>query len=163
MFISDIIVNAIYINIPFCLRKCSFCHYVNNLKYSYSKVEDSYFIILLKQLEYVLKNIKNNKLSSIYFGGGTPSLLNEHQINQIKELFDNYNISSEEVSIEIYPDICNFDYDNNNFFNRFSIGVQSFDDKLLKLYNRKNYDYKIIEDIIYKIKKIIITIKLILI
>lgn len=152
MFEFNFFTDAIYINIPFCNKKCYFCHYSDNIKFSYKKVEDNYFNILTNQLEYVLQNIKNNNLKSIYFGGGTPSLLNNEQITIIENLFEHYNIIAEETSIELYPTICNFDYSNNKFFNRYSIGVQSFNKNLLKKYNRKIYNFDIINEIINNIK-----------
>ena len=152
MFEFNFFTDAIYINIPFCNKKCYFCHYSDNIKFLYKKVEDNYFNILTNQLEYVLQNIKNNNLKSIYFGGGTPSLLNNEQITIIENLFEHYNIIAEETSIELYPTICNFDYSNNKFFNRYSIGVQSFNKNLLKKYNRKIYNFDIINEIINNIK-----------
>lgn len=152
MFEFNFFTDAIYINIPFCNKRCSFCHYSDNIKFSYKKVEDNYFNILTNQLEYVLQNIKNKNLKSIYFGGGTPSLLNNEQITIIENLFEHYNIIAEETSIELYPTICNFDYSNNKFFNRYSIGVQSFNKNLLKKYNRKIYNFDIINEIINNIK-----------
>lgn len=153
MFEFNFFTDAIYINIPFCNKRCCFCHYSDNIKFLVKKVEDDYFNILTNQLEYILQNIRNNNLKSIYFGGGTPSLLNDKQINVIEKIFKNYNIISEEISIELYPTICNFDYKNNKFFNRYSIGVQSFNKNLLKKYNREIYNFDIINDIINNIKK----------
>ncbi|TXJ29978.1 radical SAM protein [Brachyspira aalborgi] len=153
MFESNFFTDAIYINIPFCNKKCYFCHYTDNLEFSATKIENNYFYTLINQLEYILKNIRNNNLKSIYFGGGTPSLLNNEQINIIENIFNHYDIIAEEISMELYPTICNFDYTNNKFFNRYSIGVQSFDKSLLKKYNRKKYNFYIIKDIMDNIKK----------
>ena len=122
---------AIYINIPFCKSPCSYCHYIDNIYFGYNYVPDNYIKILHRQLRDVLAKIKNSRLKSIYFGGGTPSLLNDIQINDIQKIFNEYDISAEEVSIEIHPKYCNFDYSQNNFFTRYSIGVQCFNTKKL--------------------------------
>lgn len=142
---------AIYINIPFCTYPCSFCHYTNNLTFGYLSIEDDYLVLLLKQLRDVLGRLRTTRLKSIYFGGGSPSLLSDAQVQSIQNVFAQFNISAEEVSIEIHPNHCNFDYENNDFFNRYSIGVQSFNEELLNNYRRCGYDYKSIENIIKKI------------
>lgn len=144
---------AIYINIPFCKSPCSYCHYIDNIYFGYNYVPDNYIKILHRQLRDVLAKIKNSRLKSIYFGGGTPSLLNDIQINDIQKIFNEYDISAEEVSIEIHPKYCNFDYSQNNFFTRYSIGVQSFNTKKLKNYKRNCYDYKTICNILKNIKR----------
>ena len=142
---------ALYLNFPFCKTPCSYCHYIDNIKFGYTKIPENYIKILLSQLEYVLKNFKGEYFDSIYFGGGTPSLLSDKQCSYIKFVFEKNNIKASEISIEIHPGMCNFDYANNNFFTRYSIGVQSFSKSIKKTYGRQGYSYK---DIFLMIKKI---------
>lgn len=144
---------AIYINFPFCKLPCSFCHYLPNNSYHYNYIPDEYFRLLIIQLESVLKDIFGASLDSIYFGGGTPSLLNDAQCEHIKKLFKLYCIDSKEISIEIYPNLCNFDYVNNDFFTRYSLGIQFFDQEQKQKYNRNNYCLDDIKHIVENIKK----------
>lgn len=144
---------AIYINFPFCKRPCSYCHYVKNIKFGYSEIPDQYISLILEQLEDILITLDNKTINSIYFGGGTPSLLNNEQIIKIENLFKKYNISSREVSIEIYPGMCNFDYINNNFFSRYSFGIQTLHPSIAKKYLRSNYDSDTIRQMILNIRE----------
>ena len=144
----------LYINFPFCLYPCTYCHYIKNIKFGYNVIPDNYFNLLCYHLEFVLTKIKNRRLNSIYFGGGTPSLLNDKQIEIIKNLLNKYNIFASEISIEIHPGLCNFDVISNTFFTRYSIGIQSSDCEVLKKYNRKTYDSAKISRLICKINSV---------
>jgi len=141
----------LYIGFPFCKSKCSFCHYTDNIKFGKTYIDENYMNLVLKQLREVLELNKNKNLESVYFGGGTPSLLSYNQILQIKELIDKY-YNPIEVTIEIYPTNWNKDYLNLDFFTRYSIGVQSINNKILKEYKRKDYSWKDCLNIIDVIK-----------
>lgn len=143
---------AIYINFPFCKQACRFCHYIANLKFGFSEIPNSYFNEVYKNLEEILKQIKGITLQSIYFGGGTPSLLNDEQILLLRNLFVKYNIKSKEVSIELHPGMINFDYKNNDFFTRYSIGVQTINCQDLSKYNRNLYSKDSLITLISKIR-----------
>lgn len=145
--------SAIYLNFPFCKTPCLFCHYTENINFGYDSIPNDYFQKLCNQLEEILKEINNTKVKSIYLGGGTPSLLNDKQIFVLQELFKKYNVTALEISIELHPKMCNFDYENNQFFTRYSIGVQTLDTEEGKRYRRLiSYDFELIE-MIKKIKK----------
>lgn len=145
--------NAIYLNFPFCKTPCSFCHYIENINFGYNNIPNNYFQKLCNQLEEILKEINNTEVKSIYFGGGTPSLLDDKQIFILQELFKKYNVSAPEISIELHPKMCNFDYENNQFFTRYSIGVQTLDAEEGKKYKRLiSYDFELSE-MIKKIKE----------
>lgn len=131
---------AIYINIPFCKRPCSYCHYKDNLSFGHSCVSDDYFSILYSQLLNICKTYSGKCFQSIYFGGGTPSLLSNKQLGNIQNLFNDYDIKSLEVSMELHPHDLNFDYSSNSFITRYSLAVQTFNINILKKYNRINYD-----------------------
>lgn len=149
---NDILAQAVYINIPFCASLCSFCHYVDNINFGYKAVPAEYFATLVSQLEDLLSRLKLKKLASIYFGGGTPSLLSNAQVDIIRKVFDNADISADEVSIEINPAFCNFNYSQNDYFTRYSIGVQSFNWGRLREYNRVNYSFDTISGMISAIR-----------
>ncbi len=145
--------NAIYVNFPFCKLPCTYCHYIDNISFGHKEIPQQYLEMVISQLEDVLKETEITEYDSIYFGGGTPSLLTDEQCNQIKEVIKKYNINAREISIEIHPGMCNFDYINNDFFTRYSIGVQSFDEDIKKSYRRTSYQVKDVVDIVTNIKK----------
>ncbi|NBH16801.1 hypothetical protein D3Z55_04780 [Clostridiaceae bacterium] len=143
---------AIYLNFPFCKLPCTYCHYVSNIKFGYETIPEDYFFLLTMQLEKVLKNLHGRQMDSIYFGGGTPSLLTDKQIAMIEGLFEKYNVSSLEVSMEIHPGMCNFDFVNNKFFTRYSIGIQTLCRETAERYHRTTYSVETITDMIEKIR-----------
>lgn len=136
--------NSVYIHIPFCKSKCHYCSFI-----SYPKLElkKDY----LKILEKEINSIYNNEpLNTLYFGGGTPSLLEPEEFNN---LIKHFNISpNTEITTELNPDGINsdglnFDYLRSLYdfgINRISIGAQSFDDKILKQINRRHNSQQII-------------------
>lgn len=144
---------ALYINFPFCKNACRFCHYIANLAFGYSEIPREYYDKVYKNLEDILKQIKGVTLQSIYFGGGTPSLLNNKQILSIRELLKKYRIKSKEVSIELHPGLINFDYQNNNFFTRYSIGVQSIIGQDIDSFHRNFYSEETVKKLITNIRE----------
>lgn len=130
---------ALYLNFPFCKHPCTYCHYIENLSFGYSSIPDEYVLKVITQLDNILSSFQGKCLESIYFGGGTPSLLTDKQIEKIRNILELYHVTSKEISIEIHPGMCNFDYLNNRFFTRYSFGVQSFDKETMKSYCRENY------------------------
>jgi len=124
----------IYVHIPFCLRKCNYCAF--NSKVSDAEEISSYVDALISE-------IKSNPFalsplhSSLYFGGGTPTLL---KISQLEKILDALKISSAaEITIEANPGTVDENYLKNLReigFNRLSLGVQSFNDELLKILGR---------------------------
>lgn len=143
----------LYIGIPFCYAKCSYCHYVDNLKFGHKHVSDSYFNLLLKQLKSVFSLNKNKILKSVYFGGGTPSLLSYSQLLEIKNIFSDYNILPVEITIEIHPSTWNLYFLDLSFFTRYSIGVQAINQEILHDYKRNSYDWSSVLKIIKDIKE----------
>ncbi|MFD1616383.1 radical SAM family heme chaperone HemW [Gelatiniphilus marinus] len=129
---------SVYIHIPFCKQACFYCdfHFSTSLK-----KKDELIQSLIKELELRKDELKNQSIESIYFGGGTPSLLT---INDLRLLIDavykNYNvIESPEITLEANPD----DLSNKRIhelanirINRLSIGIQSFFQDDLKSMNR---------------------------
>ena len=120
-----------YIHIPFCVKKCPYCAFV-----SYNKLQkkSQYISALIKEIN---ANYKGEKLSTLYLGGGTPSLL---KIDELKELVSCFNISDDvEFTIELNPNKITIEYLQGLYdcgVNRLSIGIQAFDDNLLKQIGR---------------------------
>ena len=129
---------GIYIHIPFCKQACYYC----NFHFSTSlNLKDALIRALLKEIELRSSNLDDETIATIYFGGGTPSLLSIDDINLIlSSLNENYNISdSAEISFEANPDditIEKLDGWKNAGINRLSIGIQSFIERDLKWMNR---------------------------
>jgi oxygen-independent coproporphyrinogen-3 oxidase len=135
----------LYIHIPFCEMKCAFCNLFTVTKNPRSVI-DRYLQCLLKEMEIMTPFLQLDKLEvqSIYFGGGTPSLLNENDlvliIDRLKSLFIISNDA--EWSIEGAPNSFSqdkFNYLKNLGFNRISMGIQTFNPRLLHQVGR-NYD-----------------------
>ncbi len=128
--------SVLYIHIPYCSRKCSYCGFYS-LAGKHDR--DDYVDALCFELKQraVVKPLK-----TIYFGGGTPSLLSLGQMERIvSTIREHYDLSQlQEVTIEANPENLGNDYlaslGSMDFFNRISIGVQSFDDNDLRAINR---------------------------
>lgn len=127
----------LYIHIPFCKQKCSYCnfHFSTQL---HSK--DALISALLKELE-LRKSEINSPLETIYFGGGTPSILSDIELEKIfNKIEQHFDIQQDaEITLEANPDDLNaakVESIRQLPINRFSIGVQSFFDEDLKLMNR---------------------------
>jgi oxygen-independent coproporphyrinogen III oxidase len=124
---------SIYIHIPFCLRKCGYCHF-------YSVVprpeQIASFVQALKTEWQQYKNLFSD-ITSVYLGGGTPSLLHPSYIEEI--LADIPTNPSTEITIEANPDSIKYLSDYRSLgINRISIGIQSLEDSLLLLLTRKH-------------------------
>lgn len=130
--------SGIYIHIPFCKQACHYCdfHFSTSLK-----KKDAMVSALAKEIELRKNEFQNEVVETIYFGGGTPSIL---EIEDIKMLIDNvlkhYKvIENPEITVEANPDdlsqkrIIEL---SQNKVNRLSIGIQSFFEDDLKLMNR---------------------------
>ncbi len=128
----------IYIHIPFCRKACAYCnfHFSTLLKNKESIIE-----ALLVEISLREDFFANKTLDSIYFGGGTPSLLSENELARIfDKLRTHFTIKNNaEITLEINPDDCSKEYLNalkKVGFNRLSIGIQSFHDKDLEYLGR---------------------------
>ena len=130
---------ALYFHVPFCKQACHYCnfHFSTSLKHKTSILEAMLVELDLRKQELHSESIIN----SIYFGGGTPSLLSSDDIKSlIERVNDHYIISDDvEITLEMNPD----DYRANYLeelklvgVNRLSVGIQSFHEEELKLMNR---------------------------
>lgn len=132
---------GIYIHIPFCSKACYYCDFYKTV----DKKKIPEFLVALKNEAKIRKiELENQTVSTIYFGGGTPSLLNANQIADILDsIFTNYNILHDgvEITLEANPDDLSLEYLKAlklTRVNRLSIGTQSFIDDELKLMNRRH-------------------------
>ena len=130
--------SGIYIHIPFCKQACHYCdfHFSTSLKKRDEVVE-----ALAKEIELRKDEFKNIIVETIYFGGGTPSVLNNKELEfLIDTVYKNYNVSNDpEITLEANPDDLSKDRIielSKSPINRLSIGIQSFFEDDLKLMNR---------------------------
>lgn len=129
---------GIYIHIPFCKQACFYCdfHFSTTMKHK-TKLLDA----IGKELGIRKSAFETEKIETIYFGGGTPSLLSVEEINKlIKTIEDNYNLADKiEITLEANPDdlsLSKIKSLTQTSINRLSIGVQSFYEEDLTLMNR---------------------------
>ena len=139
----------IYIHIPFCLSKCKYCAF-NSIVANYDLIED-YIKALCSEIG---RTRLNQEISTIYIGGGTPSILTIEQFNKIFDVLNRvFNLDRcNEITIEANPG-TNLTYSYLNELqrigiNRLSLGVQSFDDETLKIIGRVHNSNEAIEAII---------------
>ena len=128
----------IYIHIPYCKQKCSYCNF--HFSTSFATKED-FLSALHKEIDLRKNELTNKSLKTLYFGGGTPSVLDGDEIQKIiDKLLGYYDFDKDiEITLEANPDDLTVDYVKNlknTGINRLSIGVQSFFEKDLILMNR---------------------------
>lgn len=134
--------SGLYIHIPFCKSKCFYCDFFS-IPQLERKKELVQALMLEIKTERPFLGSERPALHTIYFGGGTPSLLNQEDFGNIfQTIHENYDVSPcEEITLEANPDDLKPDYIRmlRGFpFNRISIGVQSFQDEELKFINRRH-------------------------
>ncbi|MGL5355268.1 MAG: radical SAM family heme chaperone HemW [Cetobacterium sp.] len=123
--------SGMYIHIPFCLNKCNYCDFLSFK--STVEEREKYVDSLIKEI----KMYPKFPLETVYFGGGTPSLLTPEQVNRILSNLDLK--EGAEITLEVNPKTVNFE--KFKLFkaagiNRVSIGIQTFNDEKLKLLGR---------------------------
>ncbi len=132
---------GIYIHIPFCASKCSYCDFYSLAGCEYLMPE--YQEALLAHIEESSHSIRNYEVDSIYFGGGTPSFYGADRLVRILDLLKlngNVRVDSE-ISVECNPDSVSFTalkLMREEGVNRISLGVQATDNNLLKLIGRRH-------------------------
>ncbi len=134
---------AVYIHIPYCIKKCNYCDFTSySLDSSPVRPED-YVVSLKRELQMwsEIRKTSDEELSTIYFGGGTPTCLSTELLGEImNELRSLFRISSDpEITLEVNPGTINFDFAKKICklgFNRISLGAQAFQDALLKSMGR---------------------------
>ncbi len=131
---------SLYFHLPFCKKKCDYCHFfVLPDKESY---KDQLLEGLRKEWQRISRISETNKLVSIYFGGGTPSLFGPERIDEILNWINPGEI---EITLEVNPDGISkeliLEYARKGI-NRASLGVQSFDDSLLQTLSRTHSSQK---------------------
>jgi len=129
---------GIYIHFPFCKKKCNYCNFFSVVS---SKYRNLFVDALLKEIILQKDYLENETIQTIYFGGGTPSLLNKNEINKIFDQLNKYFRidKNAEITLEVNPDNLTQIYVNEIKYspvNRISIGIQSFLNEELKYLGR---------------------------
>ncbi len=143
----------IYVHIPFCAQQCSYCYY-KTIQGSRKSEVDQYVDTLCKEIELATRyfHLDERPVRSIYFGGGTPTLLSEGNITQITEcLRKNLTLNEDaEFTVEAEPVTLTqkkADLLRELKVNRISLGVQSLCDDIIKLSNRKDTEERVMKAI----------------
>lgn len=130
---------GIYVHIPFCVQKCTYCDFT-----SFKAAEgdmDAYFAGLLREIDLRKKELENYTFDTVYFGGGTPTVAPQEYIASVlMKLKEHCNMSKDaEITLEMNPgtiDSQKLSLYKQAGFNRFSVGLQTADDKELMRLNR---------------------------
>ncbi len=139
--------SGIYIHIPFCAQACYYCdfHFSTNQQHKTTMVE-----MLCRELELRKEYLTERTISTLYFGGGTPSLLGREDFERLfKTIHEHYTLEQlSEITLEANPD----DLTKEKIallkscgINRLSIGIQSFDDTQLRYMNRAHHSKQAID------------------
>ena len=138
--------SGIYIHVPFCKQKCTYCDFASYPD-ELGKAE-AYFACLYKEMRSRAEELKGKRFDTVYFGGGTPSFVDAKYILGCMRLIkEKYDLSENaEITLEVNPGAM----DRNKLriykeagINRYSVGLQSADDKMLRRLNRihNKYDF----------------------
>lgn len=138
---------GIYVHIPYCLQICTYCDFVKFEQKDLPPAQ-AYVDLLLREIEtraaFIPRRPAGDLLTSIYFGGGTPSLFAPHEILAILDGIANAGFTlsqNAELTLEINPgtiDVSTLDAFLKIGINRFSVGAQTFDEGLLQVTGRKH-------------------------
>ncbi len=143
---------GLYVHIPFCKSICDFCPYCKTI-YN-EEVCDKYIDSLIKEIHLVGRQYDGKKrITSLYFGGGTPALV-AGRIKEIIDAISKHFIISEGVGIELHPDNLTAEVLQtlkDAGVTKISIGIQSFCDKYQKILGRKQVDTQIMADTLAKV------------
>lgn len=129
---------GIYLHIPYCKQKC---HYCNFFSVAHTSHREEMVPAMMRELLLQKNYLRGEVVSTIYFGGGTPSLLSSDEIRQLLSgIYELFTVETEaEITLEANPDDLSPEKIRqlaSTGINRLSIGIQSFSDKDLKFLNR---------------------------
>lgn len=133
---------SIYIHIPFCQKRCNYCSFLSGFDLN---LMNDYVVAVIKEAK---RFYENQSVKTLYFGGGTPSLLT---IKHLENIINTFNFEREyELTLEVNPktvDLKKLKEFKKIGINRISLGVQSFDDDILKFIGRVHNSKEALETI----------------
>lgn len=138
---------GIYLHIPFCKRRCIYCDFFSTTQ---SERKTAYVHTLCNELKMRKEYLEGENIETIYLGGGTPSQLDKEDFEFIfSYIYKNYSISdTPEITLEANPDDLTPEYIamlRTLPFNRLSMGIQTFNESILKLLQRRHSARQAIE------------------
>lgn len=141
---KDIFYNMLYVHTPFCSQHCNYCVYTGYT--NFNKKDLNFFINnnLKKQIDNYSKIFDNVKFDIVYFGGGTPNIYDAEQLEKLYYLIPNFKDIKYKMT-EVHPAILTNEqiklYKKYNF-KYISLGIQTFDEEIIKKYNRIYFSKK---------------------
>ncbi len=147
--------NALYLHIPFCTTKCTYCAF--NTYINLEMLIPGFIDALISEIGLSGRTSPDKRIHTIFFGGGTPSLLT---VEQFRQVFDAIRAAfdvddSAEISIEANPNDLNYEYLaglRGLGINRISLGMQSAVESELKLYARR-HDHEVVQRVMPEIRR----------
>ena len=132
---------ALYIHLPWCVKKCPYCDFNSHAIDGNHFPEQAYVDALIRDLDYVLPDLQHRKIVSIFFGGGTPSLFSAQGMKiLLSAVYSRIDAGQAmEITMEANPgtvDSGRFAKFRETGINRLSIGIQSFNNTMLKALGR---------------------------
>lgn len=131
-----VLCRSLYIHIPFCRSKCAYCDFFS---IPWGKVPDGYVDALLSEIRFHRECMHTGPLETVYFGGGTPGLLSFRQLERIMAQILPQCVPGAEITLEVNPENVTAELLRcaaGSGINRFSVGIQSLDDRVLRAVNR---------------------------
>jgi oxygen-independent coproporphyrinogen-3 oxidase len=131
---------GLYIHVPFCAQKCNYCDF-NSYKIEEKNQKKEYLISIKKEMELYKEDFKNKEFTSIFLGGGTPSILNSEELTiLVNSIYENFNINKDaEITMECNPGTLNkekLETIKSLGINRLSMGLQVTQNHHLKYIGR---------------------------
>lgn len=136
---------GIYIHIPFCKSRCAYCDFYSTTLLAHRQ---AYTDAVCRELSYRSHELQGETIETIYFGGGTPSILHKEDFERIFRAIEEFDCHPHEITLEANPDDLTEEYVEELRtlpFNRISIGIQSFHDQTLRLVGRRHTATQAIE------------------
>lgn len=142
-------INHLYVHVPFCKSICYYCDFCH-------RIYDNQLVNKwLNALSKEIKDVCKDQFKTIYIGGGTPNSLSHEELDRLLSLINPYSSIVEEYTIEINPESFNekqIELFKKYRINRFSIGLQSSNNNILKTINRK-HTYEDVLNVVTSLKK----------
>ena len=130
---------GIYIHVPFCQSRCAYCDFYSTTLLAH---REDYVNMVCRELQHRVSELQGEPITTIYFGGGTPSTLTIEELRGIINFqFSIFNFQLEELTLEANPDDLTEEYIQGLRtlpINRISLGIQSFHDRTLRLVGRRH-------------------------
>ncbi|MBQ2968340.1 MAG: radical SAM family heme chaperone HemW [Clostridia bacterium] len=137
---------GLYIHIPFCLQKCAYCDF---LSFGDHTQKETYMKALYKELSSLQDLCKDKTVSTVYIGGGTPTVLETSELEQLLEAVHAFPLTPDaEITVEANPETVSLPKMRalkKGGVNRISLGVQAMDDEILQKINRPHNVLKVLE------------------